>query len=143
MSNYSTIRQFKTSIDDWIVSAEKAIEDVVKFTCEDILKDLVHASPVDTGRYKGNWQVTFNSMPLFALNNYDQSGGDTIATGLAQISKFAKGSGVTSIWFSNMLVYANALEYGHSMQAPNGVLGVVSTRLGFYVSDAINKARVR
>ena len=42
-----------------------------------------------------------------------------------------------------MLIYANALEYGHSKQAPNGVMGVVAIRLGVYVTEAIKRARAK
>ncbi|WP_279025574.1 HK97 gp10 family phage protein [Gibbsiella quercinecans] len=142
MGNY-TINQFNASINNWIKAAGEGVEDVVRLTCEDVLRDLVNGSPVYTGRFKGNWQITFNTMPLYSLNNYDQSGSDTIAKGMTQISKYAKGTGVTSIWFSNLLIYANALEYGHSQQAPNGVMGIVAVRLGVYVTNAIKKARAK
>ncbi|WPJ54200.1 hypothetical protein RCIP0073_00010 [Klebsiella phage RCIP0073] len=140
MANY-TINEFHGAIDNWIKAAGKGLEDVVRFTSEDILKDLVNGSPVDTGRFKGNWQITFNQAPLYALNRYDREGGSTIAAGNAEIARFGKGVGITTIWFSNMLIYANALEYGHSQQAPNGVMGIVALRLGVYVTNAIKKSR--
>ncbi|HHZ8295525.1 TPA: HK97 gp10 family phage protein, partial [Klebsiella pneumoniae] len=103
----------------------------------------VMRSPVDTGRFRGNWQITFNRAPLYAINAYDQTGEKTIQNGKANIALYAKGAGITSIWFSNMLIYANALEYGHSKQAPNGVMGVVAIRLGVYVTEAIKRARAK
>lgn len=142
MANY-TIREFTGAIDAWCNAAGDALEDVVKMTCEDILKDLVIGSPVDTGRFRGNWQITFNRAPLYAINAYDQTGAKTIQNGNANIALFAKGTGITSIWFSNMLIYANALEYGHSKQAPNGVMGIVAIRLGVYVTEAIKRARAK
>lgn len=142
MANY-TINQFHGTIDRWISAAGSGLEDVVRFTSEDILRDLVNGSPVDTGRFRGNWQITFNQAPLYALKRYDKVGGETIAAGDAEIAKYARGSGITTIWFSNMLIYANALEYGHSQQAPNGVMGIVALRLGVYVTNAIKKARYK
>lgn len=140
MANYK-IREFHNNIDAWINAAGNGLEDVVRFTSEEVLKDLVGGSPVDTGRFKGNWQITFNQPPMYALNRYDKEGVRTIAEGKAEIAKFARGAGVTTVWFSNMLIYANALEYGHSQQAPNGVVGIVSLRLGMYVTEAIRRAR--
>lgn len=142
MANY-TIREFTGAIDAWCKAAGDALEDVVRMTCEDILNDLVMRSPVDTGRFRGNWQITFNRAPLYAINAYDQTGTKTIQNGNANIALFTKGAGITSIWFSNMLIYANALEYGHSKQAPNGVMGVVAIRLGVYVTEAIKRARAK
>ena len=53
MANY-TIREFTGAIDAWCKAAGDALEDVVRFTCEDIHRDLVMRSPVDTGRFRGN-----------------------------------------------------------------------------------------
>ncbi|QAX92045.1 hypothetical protein vBSsoS008_038 [Shigella phage vB_SsoS_008] len=54
---------------------------------------------------------------------------------------FSRGGAITSVHFSNMLIYANALEYGHSQQAPSGVVGLVAFSATSYMSDAIKQAR--
>lgn len=141
MANYS-IREFTASIDKWIASAEKGLEFAVEEMCREVHKALVMGSPVDTGRFRGNWQVTLNKIPLHALNNYDKAGNKTIAAGESVINgMFRRGAAVTSVHFSNMLIYANALEYGHSKQAPNGVVGIVALRLRSYMAEAIRKSR--
>lgn len=142
MANY-TIKQFHSTVDEWIKAAENNLFEVVKIACSDIHRDLVMNSPVDTGRFRGNWQITFNRMPLYALNQYDKEGAKTIAEGQRALSLFGKGSGITTIYFSNMLIYANALEYGHSKQAPAGVLGIVAVRLRSYFAKAVREARAK
>ena len=142
MANY-TIKQFHSTVDEWIKAAENNLFEVVKIACSDIHRDLVMNSPVDTGRFRGNWQITYNHMPLYALNQYDKEGAKTIAEGQRVLSLFCKGSGITTIYFSNMLIYANALEYGHSKQAPAGVLGIVAVRLRSYFAKAVREARAR
>lgn len=141
MANYQ-IRQFKGEIDAWIKAAESAVETATELFIKEVHTALVLGSPVDTGRFRANWQITFNSIPNHALNRYDKQGNITIAEEQSKVDgMFRRGGAITSVHFSNMLIYANALEYGHSQQAPAGVVGVVAVRLRSYYADAIRKAR--
>lgn len=142
MADNWRVRQFQGDIDDWIEAAGNGIERVIEEFVVNVETDLVERSPVDTGRFKANWQVTANAPPDYALNEYDKGGQQTInmarrfAGGM-----FRRGGAVRSIHFSNMLIYANSLEYGHSKQAPQGVLSIVSLRLGYHMRAAIEKVR--
>lgn len=141
MANY-TIREFKNTLDGWADAVDNGIRDCIVILGEKIQTDLVERAPVDTGRFRGNMQVTANSAPLYALNQYDKDGSKTIAQGVRAVKGFMYGGGaVRSIHFSNMLIYANRLEYGHSQQAPKGVFGIVSSRLGDFMSQAIREAK--
>lgn len=142
MANYS-VRKWQADINDWIEASEKGLLEVVAVTCEQVIRDLVSLSPVDTGRFRGNWQITFNEPALHSLNEYDKTGNKTVAAGDRAISVYrsTRGAGITSIYFSNMLVYANALEHGWSKQAPAGVLGIVAVRLRYYFAFAVREAR--
>lgn len=143
MANYQ-IRQFNESVDAWINAVENGLEDVIEIFGGKVQEALVKASPVDTGRFRGNWQVTANRPPLYALNNYDRDGSDTIAEGKRALHAIMRGGGaVRSIYFSNMLIYANALEYGHSKQAPAGVVGIVAARLRSFMAQAIRESRAK
>lgn len=143
MANYQ-IRQFKGDIDKWIDAAGDGLVDCIEIFAGKVQTALVNGSPVDTGRFKGNWQVTANKPPLYALNRYDKDGGDTIAEGKRAIYAIMRGGGaVRSIHFSNMLIYANALEYGHSKQAPAGVVGIVAVRLRSFMAEAIKESRAK
>lgn len=142
MSNYQ-IRQFHGDIDKWIKATQTGLNDVIRQFVESVHAELVMGSPVDTGRFRANWQITADHVPLYALNEYDKSGAKTIAAGkrTAAVLFAGRGAAVTTIYFSNMLIYANALEYGHSKQAPAGVLGIVAVRLRSFMADAIRKSR--
>lgn len=143
MANYK-INTFTTSIDKWIDASGSGITDCIEIMAGKVQEDLVNRSPVDTGRFRGNWQVTADRPAMHALNNYDREGADTIAEGKRAVYAMLRGGGaVKQIWFSNMLIYANALEYGHSKQAPAGVAGVVAVRLRSYLADAIKEARAK
>ena len=143
MANYQ-IRQFNESVEAWINAVENGLDDVIEIFGGKVQEALVKASPVDTGRFRGNWQITANKPPLYALNNYDRDGADTIAEGKRALYAIMRGGGaVRSIYFSNMLIYANALEYGHSKQAPAGVVGIVAARLRSFMAQAIRESRAK
>lgn len=143
MANYK-IRQFQGDINKWIEAAGDGLVDCVEIFAGKVQTALVNGSPVDTGRFKGNWQVTANKPALHSLNQYDKDGSKTIAEGKRAIYAIMRGGGaVRSIHFSNMLIYANALEYGHSKQAPAGVVGIVAVRLRSFMAEAIKESRAK
>lgn len=143
MANYK-IRKFHGDIDKWINAVGDGLIDCVEIFAGKVQEALVNGSPVDTGRFKANWQVTANTVPLYALNRYDKDGSKTIAEGKRAVYAMMRGGGaVRSIHFSNMLIYANALEYGHSRQAPAGVVGIVAARLGSLMAEAIKESRAK
>ncbi|KLD68951.1 hypothetical protein Y886_43940 [Xanthomonas hyacinthi DSM 19077] len=144
MADNYKIREFHGDISRWIDSVSRGVVDCVEMFATNVHEDLVNRSPVDTGRYKANWQITANKPPLYALNQYDRDGSKTIAEGKRAIYAIMRGGGaVRSIYFSNMLIYANALEYGHSKQAPSGVLGIVAVKLRSYMAKAIKDSRAK
>ncbi|QHJ82310.1 MAG: hypothetical protein [Bacteriophage sp.] len=144
MADDYKINKFHGSIDEWIDAAGAGVEQVAEEFLIAVNNDIILRSPVDTGRFRGNWQVTLNDMPMHSVNLYSKTGQESIERGEAVIRGiFSGGAAVRSVHFSNLLIYANALEYGHSQQAPLGVLGLVSIRLRTYMNEAIIKARIR
>jgi hypothetical protein len=106
------------------VKTVKAREDlVVRKLGLDILSSVVRMSPVDTGRFRGNWQVGLNAPVAGQLARLDKSGAVTIAAG-NQILSHASAGGV--IYLNNNLPYAQRLEYGWSKQAPSGMVRITA-----------------
>lgn len=139
--NIGSVATFEKSIADWIDRADKGFEIVVANTVIKTASAIVDLSPVDTGRFKANWQITANSPARQSLNEYDKTGGQT-KTYLARQARAVANSKATSvIYITNRLDYAAGLEYGASNQAPAGVLGVVQARLGRYFQEAVGEAR--
>jgi hypothetical protein len=81
------------------------------------------------GRFRGNWQYGFGSAPTGDLPDIDPSG-DTESSALSNVScgrirEGIKGHKISGIhYIANNLPYAQALEDGHSTQAP-APLGIV------------------
>lgn len=74
------------------------------------------------GRWRGNWQVTVDKPAEGVLDVIDQSGTATISAGLAVLGKVPPGA-YPLLYATQNLPYSEALEMGHSTQAPIGVLG--------------------
>lgn len=83
-----------------------------------LLTEIVNRSPVDTGRFRANNQVSIGSPDYSQLTEVDVSGAKTIQQGSAVI---ARGKPYSVIYIQNNLPYAESLENGHSNQAPTGI----------------------
>ncbi len=82
-----------------------------------ILRRVVLATPVDTGRARANWQVDLNATPQGQLEEFDKGGGAAVSKGAAKI-KTAKSYG--TIDMVNNVPYIGRLNEGSSRQAPAG-----------------------
>ncbi|MCP5041081.1 MAG: HK97 gp10 family phage protein [bacterium] len=74
-------------------------------------------TPVDTGRARGNWQLSVNAPLTGTLDVLDKSGSSPIALAATAVNAV---QGFEDIWLTNNLPYILALEEGHSKQAPSG-----------------------
>lgn len=82
---------------------------------------MIVLSPVDTGRFRGNWQIDIEDPALIALERFDKAGQQTILAEAAKLINYKIGA---TIRMRNNVPYAVRLEYGWSKQAPQGVVRV-------------------
>lgn len=85
----------------------------------DMFSEVINMSPVDTGRFRGNWQVAVGDMPTGTVELLDPSG--AIVTARVQVVSGEVQPGDT-VWMVNNLPYAQRLEDGYSQQAPGGMV---------------------
>jgi hypothetical protein len=91
-------------------------------------------SPVDTGRFRGNWQTTQGNPAEGTLDRTD-SGGSLAQAEALKALRIPAGD---VVYFTNNLPYARRLEYGWSRQAPAGMV-----RLSVNEFAAAVKAQLR
>lgn len=88
---------------------------------------LVERSPVDTGLFRGNWQVG-NGGPDFTKDSPvdKQPLGSAPAAGTLARWRAALEGAVAGgiVYITNNLPYGRKLEYGSSQQAPGGVVRI-------------------
>ncbi|MFT0667764.1 hypothetical protein RVL72_21510 [Enterobacter hormaechei subsp. xiangfangensis] len=92
------------------------------------------------GRFKNNWYVGLDSQPTETNDTPDASGQGSNSRGLAVLEVFRVGQ-VNSIYFTNNLPYAQALENGHSNQAPGGMVGLTALDAAQYFREAMSEVR--
>ncbi|WP_318368919.1 hypothetical protein [Enterobacter sp.] len=92
------------------------------------------------GRFKNNWYVGFDSQPTQSNDTPDASGQGSNSRGMAVLEVFRVGQ-VSSIYFTNNLPYAAALENGHSGQAPGGMVGLTALDAAKLFREAMSEVR--
>lgn len=117
---------------------QKAQEDAdrarKKITTE-VLGHAIMASPVDTGRFAGNWRVTEGQAASGTTDRLDKTGSAAMAELNAVVGVSA---GDSDIFLVNNLPYAGRLEYDHhSPQAPGGMVGPAIAILPQIINAAI------
>jgi hypothetical protein len=118
-----TAKQFTLQLNKEIADTEEKIEDAISLIAMDSLRGVVMKSPVDTGRFRGNWIVSKNAANTTSSQVTDKNGGQTITKGSGVIDTFDMNTD-SRIIIQNNLPYANRLENGWSKQAPNGMVAL-------------------
>ncbi|ELY4544119.1 HK97 gp10 family phage protein [Cronobacter sakazakii] len=130
---------FMASINAFVDRAKANQEKVLRKVFLSIHTRLVQMSPVDTGRFRGNWQTGLDNLPEGTLDMFDKTGTETIARGALVIEQFKVG--MKSVYFTNNLPYAYALEMGHSQQAPGGMVRITAAEFQRFFDAAAKEVR--
>ncbi|EOW6511525.1 HK97 gp10 family phage protein [Cronobacter malonaticus] len=130
---------FMASINAFVDRAKANQEQVIRKVFLGIHTRLVMMSPVLTGRFRGNWQIGLDNLPEGTLDVYDKTGTETIARGALVIEQFKVG--MKSVYFTNNLPYAYALEMGHSQKAPAGMVRVTAAEFQRFFDAAAKEVQ--
>lgn len=109
--------RFEQQLRQFGVQAAEKVDRIRRASALELFKLVIYATPVDTGRLRGNWQTTVGSPAAAELARIDPSGSAAMAEAMTNL-----GGLLDVVWFVNNLPYAEAIEYGHSMQAPEGMV---------------------
>lgn len=91
----------------------------------DAFANVIMMSPVDTGRFRGNWQAAIGAIPGGTVEAMDASGNTVIAAVSGVVDGMEPGD---VIYMANNLPYAQRLEDGYSQQAPAGFVKLTVQR---------------
>jgi len=110
--------RFESQLRGFGIHALDKVDQVRRASVLELFKLVIMATPVDTGRLRGNWQTTINSPAGAAITRDDPSGAAALAEAMANLGSLAD-----VVWFTNNLPYAERIEYeGWSRQAPEGMV---------------------
>lgn len=112
---------FSDQVESWTKKADSLITLAHQKIALEAFSRVVLMSPVDTGRFRGNWQVAIGNLPHGTIDLNDPSGSAALGAIQSEIAKLNAGQ---TIYLINNLPYARRLEYGWSKQAPAGMVRV-------------------
>lgn len=106
--------QFESQIGEWGKKLKINSATLQKKLTFDIHADILRGTPVDTGRARANWMVTVGAPSTIVTDAVDPEG--------AMPPPDLQLDGTRDTFIINNLSYIEALEHGHSQQAPLGMV---------------------
>ncbi|RKH05076.1 HK97 gp10 family phage protein [Corallococcus carmarthensis] len=125
--------RFSKQVQASVKATQAKANEVVRKTALGVLANVVTASPVDTGRFRGNWQVGIAERPAGTVEAEDKDGSGTISREGAKLEGVELGD---TVFITNNLPYARRIEFGWSQQAPKGVVRTTLAQLDEILEEA-------
>lgn len=91
------------------------------------------------GRFRGNWMFSIGSPDTSTVDQVDPGGSRSMARIVNGALQFNAGE---TAYITNSQPYAIPLEYGHSTQAPNGMVRITLANFQKIVEEAIRNNQV-
>lgn len=130
---------FALDIAKFAEDAKGAIDDVMREIIIEIGGSVIRMSPVDTGRFRGNWQFSIGAPEHAQLDRLDKNGSAATAELVNGAIQFKAGE---TAYIVNNLPYAIRLEYGWSDQAPAGMVRITLDRFQRIIEEAIRNNKL-
>lgn len=124
-------KAFKRNFSLLLQKAGAKAEMVVRKTALELQSSMVERSPVDTGRFRGNWQCGIGQMNA---GTSDAPNSDAIGRTALALSAWTPGK---TIWLTNSMPYSYKLEHGHSAQAPFGMVKLTVQNYATALAEAV------
>ena len=141
---------FALDVSKWVAKAKVAPERVVRSVTIKLWSAVIKGSPVDTGRFRGNWFASGSTPSGEVSHTMDKTGGATINNATQVVVGIADWTNMT---LTNNLPYANVIEFGgypgdgpntvggFSKQAPQGCVRVNVARFQQLINKEAAKQR--
>jgi hypothetical protein len=140
MANESS---FIASVDDWARAQEGRLTTIFRDSAQRVASIASNGVPVDTGFCRASVRASTSEMPQIdpAMQNKE---GRTFPYDPGVINLIIAGAQLGEhIFIGWTAAYANALEYGHSKQAPQGFVRVAAAQWDSIVSEVIAEAKAQ
>lgn len=136
---------FSADLKHFAEATKRNLNDAVRGVVLELGTRIVQRSPVDTGRFRGNWQIAAGGPDIRTNEPFDKQalGSPPSAATFARWQGEVQAATIGSTFYiTNSLPYARKLEYeGWSSQAPAGMVRVTVVEYGQIIQQVINKAK--
>lgn len=134
----ATNDRFRKEFGRLIAKQKANAEQVVRKSALQIASGIIQMSPVDTGRFRGNWNVEMGRIDVSTGGDFDKTGDAATAKAQAKLGEWKVGE---TIYITNSLPYAQRLEEGYSQQAPIGMVKVTVAQFQSLVRAELRKLK--
>jgi hypothetical protein len=124
---------FSIPIAELAARVKLDLETVARKSTHDVFRAVALKSPVDTGRFRANWNVSAGAPDQTVTASTDKTRADREVLKALALPV----GGV--MYMANALPYAVRLEHGWSKQAPAGMVRLSAVEYSDYVQMAISK----
>ena len=114
---------------------EEADEDRKAITIK-LFNSIIQDTPVDSGRARGNWQTSTGTPKTNTIETLDSTGSLAQSDALDVVLTSPEEG---TVHFTNNLPYAQPLEFGHSGQAPAGMVRKNMARIQKILRETLSK----
>jgi len=135
---------FNRSLQAYITAVGANVEAAVKKAAVDLVVDIAVLSPVDTGRFRSGW---FPFIEAYGGSAPPPSGPNVSAEAMAEGQEQGsyeesrdERAGSFGVTITNAVRYGIYLEYGHSRQAPQGMVRLSMARHAERLREAVREA---
>ena len=140
--------QFGHQVDEWTRQTEARMLAIFRGSTQEVVSRMQARIPIDTGFARASIVASTHSMPLIDKKAYPADGASEKAYPYeaAQITVVIVGASLgETIYVGWTAAYVVYLEWGHSMQAPLGFVGITAAEWPGIVREqiALAKASVR
>jgi hypothetical protein len=132
------VSSFALDVSKWVEKAKGRADGVVRKVAFDMGAQIVDKSPVDTGRFRGNWFMGVDVRPSVSTEDTDKTGEKTTARMKLLGPQIFAGS---VVYVANNLAYSMKLETGYSKKAPQGMVRVTVENYPGVVEQAVAEAK--
>lgn len=144
---------FALDLAKFAQQAQDAIDETLQEVVIELGNSVIRMSPVGNpddwksppppgyvgGRFRANWQFSISSPSSGVIDAVDPSGKETSARIEGEAIIFKAGE---TAYIVNNLPYAVRLEYGHSQQAPGGMVRLTLARFEQIILEAIRNNKI-
>lgn len=145
---------FSLDVSEFAKVVQKRADHVRRVVAVDVFSKVITRTPVDTGRLRGNWNISSGSPDYSTSPKRDPSGAEAFAEIRTKVKNAQESE---SIWMANGLVYAPIVEYGlypsrgggetektingYSKQAPKGMVRITVAEFDAAIRRAVKSAK--
>jgi hypothetical protein len=124
---------FCVSLEKLASHAERNVKEIIRKSCIDLFSRIIEYTPKETGRARTNWSIDTQ----FHKGTTERTDYETRKA--EQIAQFSFAIVDQQIIIYNNLEYIEALENGHSQQAPTGMVSLSLAEFQAHFDNEIRK----